>query len=110
MSMAKAPSSRRELPHIKVVVHDHHWRIATSTLAFHLDHGELTVLRRFPRLNSTQVTAHGVEDIRRTTKHARRRGAHLHKIFANGFAEGPAGLSELSITNNGTMTHRLNMV
>jgi hypothetical protein len=110
MSIAKVPSSCRELPHIKVVVHDYHWRIATSTLAFHLDHGELAVLRRFPRLNSTQVTAHGVEDIRRTTKHARRRGAHLHKVFANGFAERPGGLSELSICKNSTMAHRLNMV
>src|SRR6266702_1889861 len=94
MSVAKAPSSCARVPHVEIVVHDYHWRIATSTLAFHLDHGELPVLRRFSRLNSTQVTAHGVEDICRTTKHARCRGAHLHKIFANGFAERPSGVSE----------------
>ena len=108
--MVKAPTCCAEGPHIEVVVHDHHWCIATSTLAFHLDHGELPVLGSFPRLNSTQVTAHSIEDIRRTTQHARRRGAHLYKIFANGFAERPSGLSETAQGNNGGMTHRLNMV
>src|SRR5258708_2249845 len=91
-------------PHVEIVIHDDHWCIATSTLAFHFNHGELPVLRRFPRLDSTQVTAHGVEDIRRTTKHARCRGAHLHEIFANGFAERPSGVSEnLPGATNGRM-------
>lgn len=82
-------------PHVEIVVHDYHWCVATSTLAFHLDNGELSVLRRFPGLNSAQVAAHRVEDVCRTTQHAGRRGAHLHEVFANWFAERHSGVSDL---------------
>lgn len=72
--------------HVEVIVHDHHWRIATRPLAFDLDDCELAVLRCVARFDAAQVLADGVKDVVRAAQHARCCRAHLDKVLADGLA------------------------
>lgn len=66
---------------IKIIIDDHHWRVATGTLTLNLDHSELPILGCPARLNAAKVTTDSVKDIGRPTKHARRRGADLDEVL-----------------------------
>lgn len=72
--------------HIEVIINHHHGCIAASSLAFHLNNSEFSVLCRFSSLDSAEVVADGLQDISRAAKHARRSCANLDKVFTNRFS------------------------
>ena len=71
------------MTHVKVVVDNQHGCIATSTLALDFNDGELVIFGRPPRFDPTKMCADCIQNLRRPTQHARRRGTHLHKVVAD---------------------------
>ena len=72
--------------HVEIIPDHDHWCVTARALALDLDDRELAVLGRLAGLDATQVTADGVQDLVRTTKHAGGGGADLDKVLANGLA------------------------
>ena len=71
--------------HIKTIPDDHHWCITASTLAFHLNNRELSVLCRLARFDTSDTLTDGVKNIVSASQHAWGRSAHLHKVLTNRF-------------------------
>ena len=87
--------AERKETHVEVVPDDEHGRVAARALALDLDDGELAVLGRLAGLDAAELGADGVEDVVRAAEHARRRGADLHEVFADGFSR--LGIIEIGI-------------
>lgn len=87
----KAGTTRKSLTHVEIIANNDHGSVTASTLAFDLNHGELSVLGGFAGMYSAQVTTDRIQDFRGPSQHARRSGADLYKVFADGF---PGALSK----------------
>ena len=96
--------------YVKVVANDEHWCVAARALALDLDDGELAVLGRLARLDATQMSADGVQDVVRTTKHAGGGGADLDKVLSDRFAVYAAQGTVRGRGRGRIGTYRLNMV
>src|SRR5260221_14512033 len=71
--------------HIKIIPDDHHWCITASTLALHLNNGELSVLSRLTRFDTSDMFTDGVENIVCASQHTWSRSAHLYKVLTDRF-------------------------
>ena len=73
--------------YIEIISNNNHWCITASSLTFHLDDCELSIFSCLAGFNTSKVFANGVQDFRGTPKLARRGGADLDEMLANGFPE-----------------------
>jgi len=70
---------------IKVIADNHHWCVTASTLAFHLNDSELSVLCRLTGFDVSDLFTDRVEDVVRASQHAGGRSADLHKVLTDRF-------------------------
>jgi hypothetical protein len=87
MIVSERTGSRKgDSTNIEIISNAHHWCIAASTLAFHLNESKFAILGRLSRLDSTKVLLDGIEDVGRAVQHAGCCRANLDKVLADRFA------------------------